>query len=273
MILGIPTHTPTQQPSPTIPSPTPGTPVILSFFAEPTQAGPGESVTLRWESTGGARATIDLVQSQLTVPTSGSTIVTIDEDRRHDLQIGLVVSNDSGQSAYRSLTIQLRCPYTYFFEPAPTGWASCPYRPAGFSWAAEQPFENGRMIWLQEILGESTASGTPEGPYVYVLYEDDQLPQWQRFNDTWTSEQPETDPAIVPPEGLRQPIRGFGKLWRTNAAVRERLGWALEPERGFDGAYQIDWEPAYEAEGAYLRTADGRVLALSVLGLWNYVTP
>jgi len=179
----------------------------------------------------------------------------------------------SSQSAYRSLTVQLRCPYTYFFEPAPTGWASCPYRPPGFSWAAEQPFENGRMIWLQEIPRESTASGVPEGPYIYVLYKDDQLPAWQRYDDTWTSEQPETDPAIVPPEGFRQPIRGFGKLWRNNAEVRERLGWALEPERGFDGAYQIGWEPAYEADGAYLRTVDGRVLALSVLGLWNYVTP
>ena len=119
------------------------------------------------------------------------------------------------------------------------------------------------MIWLQEIPRESTASGVPEGPYIYVLYKDDQLPAWQRFDDTWTSEQPETDPAIVPPQGLRQPVRGFGELWRNNTEVRERLGWALEPERGFDGAHQIDWEPAYETDGAYLRTVDGRVLALS----------
>jgi len=79
--------------------------------------------------------------------------------------------------------------------------------------------------------------------------------------------------AITAPEGLYQPIRGFGKVWRNQVQVRERLGWALELERGFEGVYQIAWEPAYESDGAYLRTADGRVVALTVLGIWDFVTP
>ena len=61
--------------------------------------------------------------------------------------------------------------------------------------------------------------------------------------------------------------------WRGNVEVRERLGWAIEPERGFDGAYQIDWEPDYESDGAYLRTIDDRVVARSILGLWNVLEP
>jgi hypothetical protein len=248
-------------------------PVIRSFSVEPPQAGPGERVTLTWESTGGTLATIDLAESFLAVPTSGSTVVTIDKDRRHDLTVRLVVSNDAGQTTQRALTIRLRCPYTYFFEPAPTGWASCPYRPAGFSWAAEQRFENGRMIWLQEIPGESTSAGMAEGPLIYVLYDEGPFPRWVRFADTWTDGQPESDPAIIPPPGLYQPIRGFGRLWREDVGVRDRLGWALAPEQGFEGAYQIAWEPAYASDGAYLRTVDGRVVTLSVLGIWQFVTP
>jgi hypothetical protein len=38
---------------------------------------------------------------------------------------------------------------------------------------------------------------------------------------------PETSPEYDnPPEGLYQPRRGFGMLWRSNAAVRDRVGWA-----------------------------------------------
>ena len=34
------------------------------------------------------------------------------------------------------------------------------------------------------------------------------------------------------------PDRGFGKLWREQAALRDRLGWAVGPERRFDGTIQ-----------------------------------
>jgi hypothetical protein len=32
------------------------------------------------------------------------------------------------------------------------------------------------------------------------------------------------------PQGKLQPIRGFGKVWRDNADVRRKLGWALAKE-------------------------------------------
>ena len=41
----------------------------------------------------------------------------------------------------------------------------------------------------------------------------------------------EFDPAITPPSGLRQPERGFGKVWREHPDLREQLGWALEKEQ------------------------------------------
>ena len=36
----------------------------------------------------------------------------------------------------------------------------------------------------------------------------------------------------TPPAGLVEPVRGFGKVWRENPAVRQALGWATAPENG-----------------------------------------
>ncbi len=70
------------------------------------------------------------------------------------------------------------------------------------------------MIWLED------------NETIHIFYEDgvgyypEHYPDWQghfeRFEDTWTPDEPESDPAVVPPEGLYQPIRGFGKVWREN---------------------------------------------------------
>lgn len=136
------------------------------------------------------------------------------------------------------------CPYSYFFEPAPAG---CPLDEPTLSAAAEQPFENGLMIWL-----EATDS-------VYVFYRDQ---SWQRFDDDWSEDQLESDPAIVPPDGLYQPVRGFGKVWRENASVRQELGWALGPELGFDSMIQSQEAGSEGAEIVFLLTFNGQVFAL-----------
>jgi hypothetical protein len=83
--------------------------------------------------------------------------------------------------------------------------------------AATQAFEGGVMIWRQEV-GE-----------VYVLFPPG---DWYAFTGTWAEGQTESDPSIVPPPGRYQPVRGFGKVWRSEGWVRERLGWAVETERG-----------------------------------------
>jgi len=275
-------------PSPTVlPTPAPEPPVILSFMAEPTEADPGGSVHLAWESSGGVKAAIqqwlpsNVLGAGLAVPASGSTEVMIGEHERLWHEFRLMVSNATGQTAERSLTVQIRCPYEYFFAP-PTNWTSnrCPLKPATFPQAAEQIFEHGRMIWLQEIPSENDGWGKAQGPTIYVLYNyyvngESTGGQFQTFDDTWTSDEQESDPSIVPPEGLYQPIRGFGKVWRNNPEVRERLGWALATERGFDGAYQVDWRDPYHVVGnRYIRTADGLIIIwLGEANNWGFVTP
>jgi len=95
------------------------------------------------------------------------------------------------------------------------GWASEP-RPHETS-AALQPFQFGTMVWRSDTR------------QIYVLYGDGSC---AIFDDTWTEGQPEWDASISAPEGLIQPKRGFGKVWREQEGVRDRLGWALVEEQG-----------------------------------------
>jgi hypothetical protein len=86
---------------------------------------------------------------------------------------------------------------------------------------AEQVFENGRMFWIRHNL------------QIWVMLADPEQPttgDWLCYNDTFQEGEMEIDPDIVPPEGLIQPRRGFGKLWRTYEEIRGRIGWATTPE-------------------------------------------
>lgn len=88
--------------------------------------------------------------------------------------------------------------------------------------AIEQVFERGHMLYLareREILVTYFTDG-----------------RWARFDDTYRTGDPE--PILSPPEGLIAPHRGFGKVWRDQPGVRQRLGWAVGPERTFEGRSQ-----------------------------------
>ena len=87
---------------------------------------------------------------------------------------------------------------------------------------AEEVFQQGRMFWIREnkqiwvmvnVPPENAAGG-----------------DWYCYNDTFVEGEPETDPSLVPPGGLYQPRRGFGKLWRNHPDLKDALGWATTPE-------------------------------------------
>jgi hypothetical protein len=92
---------------------------------------------------------------------------------------------------------------------------------------AEQVFENGRMFWLQ-----------PTGQIWVMIVTSEGRGDWQIYEDTFNEGEPETDPELVPPPGMEQPTRGFGKLWRDNPDLRAALGWAITPEFGFVTRYE-----------------------------------
>lgn len=106
---------------------------------------------------------------------------------------------------------------------------------------AAQRFERGTMYW-------HSAS-----KMIYALVGSNTLFAAQ---DTWTDGQPDSDPGLVPPPGLIQPIRGFGKLWRSDLAIKDGLGWGVSGEMQHTGRWQ-DFE-----RGALFVGMDGQIYAL-----------
>ncbi len=96
--------------------------------------------------------------------------------------------------------------------------------------AVGEDFEGGRVYGYAAAPGDVDQRGT-----IYVIYNDR---TWETYINTWDPSQPISDPGIVPPAGRYQPVRGIGKLWRENASVRAKLGWAYEPESAFTGRVQ-----------------------------------
>ena len=78
---------------------------------------------------------------------------------------------------------------------------------------AYQVFERGIMMWL---------NGSPSR--IYALYSDG---TYQQFGDTFDENVDPDSGGEVPPAGLREPTRGFGKVWRTFDTVKGNLGWAV----------------------------------------------
>lgn len=97
----------------------------------------------------------------------------------------------------------------------------------GQVYVAEQGFQNGRMFWLEPVKQIWVTWTNERGETI-----------WSVFDDAFEEGMMESDDNIVPPEGLFQPERGFGLLWRTNDGVRDQIGWAIEPEFGYVTRYE-----------------------------------
>lgn len=105
---------------------------------------------------------------------------------------------------------------------------------------AEQLFEHGRMFWIQprEQIWVMFDNGTGSG-------------KWFVYPDNFQDGEPENDPNIIPPAGLYQPERGFGKLWRGNQEIKDQLGFGTIPEYGYVSNYE--YHPGGEVkDGQYV---------------------
>lgn len=84
--------------------------------------------------------------------------------------------------------------------------------------AVIQRFERGYMLYLATV-----------PPAIYVVSDSG---TWTQYADTFVEGiDPVSGGEQVPPN-LFEPIRGFGKVWRTNPTVRADLGWATTTETG-----------------------------------------
>lgn len=126
----------------------------------------------------------------------------------------------------------------------------CPKGQAATIQMARQRFQYGQMIWRSDVTA----------PQVYVLYNDG---RWAAYPDAWKEGDPADDPALTPPSGLQQPVRGFGKVWREQlGGSTAAVGWAIEPEAGVQGQAQ-DWD-----HGTVIRFG-GEVIVLLDRGEWK----
>jgi hypothetical protein len=139
-------------------------------------------------------------------------------------------------------------PHTATPTPTPTP-DLFPTPAVGRIFVAEQVFEFGRMFWIEPV------------NQIWVLITDSTgKPSWQVFEDTFREGMIERDPALVPPTGLFQPERGFGKLWRERPELRNALGWALSPEVGYNTRYEYHAGGSFNAEGQFVQSSGYHVI-------------
>jgi hypothetical protein len=107
-------------------------------------------------------------------------------------------------------------------DPAFAAQLGCALGAALETAGAVQLFERGLMIYR--------ASAVPGTPGTIEALSGDG--RFSRYVDTWASGIDPDSGNLAPPPGLVEPIRGFGKVWRSDSGLMARLGWALAGEQG-----------------------------------------
>lgn len=125
------------------------------------------------------------------------------------------------------------------------GNAEGPPRPLPLS---EQAYQGGAMLYRADnnqilVLVRSTG-------------------RWQAFPNTWRAGEVLTPLGNRPP-GTFEPLRGFGKLWRDQPAVKNQLGWPVYEERSALGTVQ-----SFQ-NGALIRSTFGVAYALFSDTTWR----
>jgi hypothetical protein len=214
------TAAPTSTAQPTSrPSATPDQPQILSFTASPDPVEWKGTVTLTWIMSGmtGAgitrlspRGDILLETEALDLPASGSIAVKVPDEYNEAVKYYLGARDANGVLYQAYVTVGIICPYDEYMAPR------CPLTQDTI-WAAYEPFERGHTVWRSDTL------------QIYVLHADG---SYETYEDTWHEGDPVEIPGSPPP-GLYAPVRGFGNLYASLPDLRERLGWATAPEKGY----------------------------------------
>jgi hypothetical protein len=176
------------------------------------------------------------------------------------LPVSLNVSNSAGTTT-KNLALTIFCAQVWLDNMQNAVGGGCP-KSVEAGWAAQQPFENGFMIWLQE------------SQTIIAFFINTSGQSYRIYNDTFEEGESEIDPNITPPGGLLQPRRGFGKVWREYDEARLNLGWATADETGFE-----TWRQSYQGFGMHnttiwVKDIDQRILELDPnSSLWKIYSP
>lgn len=244
-------------------TPTPAPPEVVEFSADRNDLTEGESIQITWETRNATEISILWLGAGGTMdglsgidPESGTATIT-----PYGSPILLEVQNDIG-SAKAELSLDIQCAHAWMPDLADAREDRCP-EPTQTTWAAQQPFERGFMIWM--AFNET----------IYVFYDQGDPKTYATYPDTFEEgKDPERDPGIVPPSGLYQPIRGFGKVWRENPKIRTKIGWATGSESGFE-----TWQQRFQGFGLHnarfwMKSFNGTVYELDPMGqIWHVYVP
>ena len=243
------------QPPPTAPPQATAAPVgIISFSISPQTIKPGDRITLTWQATGQQAAIYRQeaggpLTDMHNVPLSGTLTLLTDTLWRNSVAY-VLYAGAGGSTASATVSAVILCPDKWYFANPPAG---CPRGSSTLVPMAGERFEHGLMIWL---------SGQDQ---IYILFGDGASRPWSVVQNKWFQGQPASDPSLVPPAGLFQPVRGFGVAWRSDDAssgqtVRARLGWATEAESALTGGFQCDSASKYNQ--CYISGPGGQVYHL-----------
>jgi hypothetical protein len=236
-LFSIPADLPTDQFTPgayLLPTAPVPKPKIAYFVAFPTEVSAGETVLLFWSSEGGTSAAVYRLKEDGTpgktwrASLEGSLTISPEGGSTEETYV-LTVTNGIA-TVEKSAVVTVSCNTTWFFVPAPP--KQCPETVPLTGASLTQEFEHGRMFWL---------SATNEIIILYndvLLASDSARPAWKIVANPFVDGMPPDDPSLAPPEGRRQPTRGFGMVWRSTPGLTDRLGWAIGDETPFEMTYQ-----------------------------------
>lgn len=210
-------------------TPLPGS-TIVSFDATPDLVNPGAGVTLAWEvrGVGGVRIDqsvpgIEGVQTVVTAQSpKGSTTVYLPDNATYEVAYTLQTADGSDS---RTVTVEVNCTGTFFFGQ---GGEGCPASEEKTIDAAFQPFEGGFMVWR----------GDTFEVYVFVYGTDDTGGEALYYLESSYGTLPAPAATEVAPLDRFVPVSGFGRVWANAPGVREKLGWGLEAESGYEATLQ-----------------------------------
>jgi hypothetical protein len=117
-----------------------------------------------------------------------------------------------------------------------SGWnyaaLGCPKAEASIVWSAWQSFLHGYMIWMED------------SDWTYALQylggTDGRKGEWVTGGNGWRWDGSFPDGhGLTPPEGLVEPIRGFGFVWYSKlGGPSSQIGWGTAEEKGFCAVVQ-----------------------------------
>lgn len=227
---------------------------VALFTVAPEIISRGGTVTLTWDVQGAAELGVYLLEPGGPIagftenPAAQGTWTVSIPASYVDTATFMLSATDAGGSIHNEqLTVDIICPYTYFFGPGIE--TTCPLEDMRTVQAAYQRFENGFMVWRAD------------NSDIYVLFDNGMV---NRFRDTWQGGAvtfPEPAPA-----GMMKPDRGFGTVWVENPQVRVELGWATDFEQGY--IMRLQRSGHFKYGRLYFDLPDGSVVYI-VENVWH----